>query len=385
MRSSSVLSFDSRATMHYARRPSYVVASYHNQRLHPYTDPSLQPAAPSVVVPPPLYFPNAASRPTRVGHLRTSINTARSITTQIEWTSHPASIDPAVGWVRFLRVPTWIRVLRGDVEQLDDAWPREWSADGSPRRSGSTDHSGAGLESESSVVQHETHPLEELFVARIKILNEVIPKHLKRTRTIMVVLEVLDLAFLVVLCVALGVTRGQQVGFTEGVEIALILLILVNAGCFSRVRVRRSFRDQIGCTDELQLARWALSRELRALSRDWSPLPVTSSTNQGTSSLHRLSTRANGRTGLLNNFLGETDVEAEAERMAEMTSTKSSFRWSMIRYEGSVLMSWTAYRPIVKVELVTPNGGHGRSSHYRVPVPVVAEEPEPSDAPAYVA
>mgnify|MGYP001596230471 CR=1 FL=1 len=59
------------------------------------------------------------------------------------------------------------------------------------------------------------------------------------------------------------------------------------------------------------MKRWALAKELRTLARDWSPLPITSSTNQG----------------LLNNFLGEVDREALAERIRG--KDQPSLRWSL--------------------------------------------------------
>ncbi|KAL8280156.1 hypothetical protein RQP46_007486 [Phenoliferia psychrophenolica] len=304
-------------------RPSYVQPSW-NQRLYPRGEPDFDTVAtapsprrpPPIAVeappppPPPLYFPGEAQlartrsqQPTRAGHI-SSINVARSQTATIPFRSHPTLRH---GWRRWVRVDGWYRCLvRREPECFETSWPAEFGgnrevetevdlgADGvgggervsrsfSSRRSGAD--SGVALTPRTTVDVEpgQQHPLEPLFESRVKTINEIVAKALVPTRVMLAVLEVIDIFFLVLLVVALGVEKGQQRGFLQGVEVALVLIILINGAMVNAVRMKR----------------WALAKELRTLARDWSPLPITSSTNQG----------------LLNNFLGEDDEEARVERM----------------------------------------------------------------------
>lgn len=67
------------------------------------------------------------------------------------------------------------------------------------------------------------------------------------------------------------------------------------------------------------MKRWALARKLRSLSRDWSPFPVTSSTNSG----------------LVSNYLGEDRVPDEEVAVGGGGEGEggSIMRWSMRRTE----------------------------------------------------
>ena len=153
------------------------------------------------------------------------------------------------------------------------------------------------------------HPLESIFEEHVNSINIIVARQLVPTRIMLAVLEVLDLAFLLLLVIALGVERGRQRGFLEGIEVALVLLILVNGACVNAVRVSRRMRLHSLGLPLSQMRRWALAKELRTLARDWSPLPM-SSTNQG----------------LLNNSLGEVE-EARADRLRG--KDEPSLRWGL--------------------------------------------------------
>ncbi|KAK4700235.1 hypothetical protein P7C70_g6015, partial [Phenoliferia sp. Uapishka_3] len=342
------------------------------------TSPSSTSSLSSPTAPPPIYYPGEAqlartrsNHPTRLGHIP-SINVARSQTATIPFRSHPTLRH---GWRRFVRVEGWYRCLiKREPEVFESSWPVEFGGrkpqDGGDdgdvdgglrisrsisRRSGaSAQDSGIALTPPSSS-DWERHPLERLFEERVHEVNEVLAKALVPTRVMLAVLEIVDVLFLVLLVVALGVEKGRQRGFLEGVEVALVLIILGNGAMVNAVRMKR----------------WALAKQLRTMARDWSPLPITSSTNQG----------------LLNNFLGEVDEEALAERMRG--KDQPTLRWSLRGLEGSW---WLSYRPVMKVELVTPTGSvYGptvvRRTSRRVPVPTVdvEAEPEPFVPPSYEA
>lgn len=326
----------------YGRRPSYVQASFFNNRLYPHVDPSAEPAPPSpsalgatpegtetgepVQVPPPLYFKSRTSNSTR--RPAPSTNAAQTITAKLHWESHPVLGSE---WVR---PRIWYHVLfRRRIEELSSRWPEDWtdpkgrpstSSDGLRRTAtGHSVHSSVdsaiGL---SSLRPSKSHPLQPLFAAHISTLNtDVIPKQLHWTRVVMVLLEICNITFLILLVVALAVTRGKQTPFLQGVEVLLVMLILLNAGGYNMVRVRffifRLLFNRQHADILLQLKRWALVRELRSLSRDWSPLPMTSSTNQG----------------LMGNYLGEPeDVPVD-------TGNKATLRWNMREYEVSLFVS----------------------------------------------
>jgi hypothetical protein len=126
----------------------------------------------------------------------------------------------------------------------------------------------------------------------------------------------------------LNIDRYPQ-GILQGAEVALILVILVNAGLVNQIRIRR----------------WQLRQTLRNISRDWSPLPTTSST----------------AVDLVNAYIGQgtrrpsEDVERDAAHLRQQQADEAQrpvMRWSMYTHEGGF---WAAWRPVVQVELIVPS------------------------------
>lgn len=241
----------------YGRRPTYVQASFFNNRLFPHQDPSLptstpDPASPAslavapmqqegeetdagVQVPPPQYF-----RSTR----RPTTNSALSINAKLGWTKHPV-----VGFEWNRPLIWWNVLIKGEREEVSSQWPAEWldskeristSFDGSRRSAtGHSQHSSVDSAIElSSLRPSKSHSLQPIFAARISSLNtDVIPKFLHFTRVVMAILEICNFSFIILLVTALAVTRGKQVPFLQGVEVLLVMLILINAGGYNTVRV----------------------------------------------------------------------------------------------------------------------------------------------------
>lgn len=88
------------------------------------------------------------------------------------------------------------------------------------------------------------------------------------------------------------------------------------------------------------MKRWSLAKQLRALSRDWTILPTTTSSTD--------------RAVLGNLFDHPPDAQAAAaasEREALARRSEPSLRWRMRETEGTW---WLGYRPVVRVELITP-------------------------------
>ena len=253
---------------HYGRRASYT-ASW-NQRLYPRQEPTFDapasaaatierreragptpptcapPATEPVAVPPPLYFPGEAqlartrSQPTRAGHL-SSINVARSQTATIPYRTHPTL---RIGWRRLLRVGYYYRCLKSEREFFDDAWPSEFGGRRTPRTAGDEecDAEGGGRVSRSTSrrsgvsepdsgvaltprttldLKRPQHPLEALFKARVAIINDKVALALVPTRVMLSILEIMDLSFVILLIIALGIERGRQRGFLQGVEVSV--------------------------------------------------------------------------------------------------------------------------------------------------------------------
>ncbi|KAI5480386.1 hypothetical protein MNV49_000961 [Pseudohyphozyma bogoriensis] len=303
-------------------RPSYV-ASWAPGRIFPHRDPSEQehdleavdlatrtrsrdrPTSPTVPppaataprqAPPPMYFPGAEQLArTRTGTLST--NVAYSQTAELRWQTHPTIVE---GWWRRIlgRPALWWRCLKKDKELLEVDWPEPFGgrrrSPSRPSESGSDDPSSstsnhvtrshslrsAGADSGVAGLDEPPHPLSPLFTTRVQLVNEAIAAALVPTRTWLAFCEILFVLWVVVLIVAIAVCKGQQKPFLEGVEVALVLLFLVVGTLVNSVRMNR----------------WKLTKQLRTYSRDWSPLPTTSSTNQN----------------LMDNFLGEIDHEALA-------------------------------------------------------------------------
>lgn len=137
----------------------------------------------------------------------------------------------------------------------------------------------------------------------------------------------------------------------------------------------------------VRMKRWALARALRTRSRDWSPLLVMpSSTNQALMS----------NAGLAFDTEFQARAQAEVENAANTGAdnairkqTGPTLRWRMRDTEGSW---WLSYRPVIKVELVTPATSVRMSSAGPVyppldevdalPPPILLDEVGPSsDAP----
>ncbi|KAK4330068.1 hypothetical protein RTBOTA2_005408 [Rhodotorula toruloides] len=386
-------------------RPSYTPSW--QQRIYPVREPSFAqpsappspapaaspalptPPAPAREPPPPVYFPGPNRRrstghhsPSSLadadlppGHIP-SINTASTSSCVIKWAYHPSAPEAVGGkgkWGKRLRVGEIWRALRGERERLWDRWPREFGGDESTpweveaergsaaevaqdeeaqisrrrstrstislsalRRSTTAD-SGVALTPHASrsppTPSPHPHPLLPLFQSRIADLNQLIPDSLAITRVWLALVEVMDYVWVLALVVALGQGGGKQTGFLKGVEIALVLIILLNGLAINAVRMRR----------------YTLSTLLRARTRDWSPLPITSSTNAG----------------LMRNYL---DGEAERGRTESMMPKEGPvLRWRLRETEGGY---WLAYRPIIRCELVIP------SSYSYHALAAAAAEPE---------
>ncbi|ORY76874.1 hypothetical protein BCR35DRAFT_305623 [Leucosporidium creatinivorum] len=383
---------------YYGRRASYV-ASWAPQRIYPRQEPSFDsptaspptltrsrsppsastaaaaasPIAPGAAdarpsQPPPVYYPGEAELartraleaglPPGVTH---STNVASSRTAKVDWLHHPTL---RYGWRRFVRIDLWwASLVRPQNEMLDEEWPEafggrrrvqggdeeaEGGANGArvsrsmSRRSGvSAADSGVALTPRGTM--EVQHPLEGLFKSRIEELNELVGGHLKRSRVWLSLMEIINFGWLLALIVVLGVEQGKQTGILKGVEVssappnarsltllskqvALVVVILINGIGFNAVRMRR----------------WALARDLRARSRDWSPLPITTSTNAA------LLDNAGLNAG--QHFFGQPDQEALAARVRG--KDQPTLRWRMRGTEGSW---WLSYRPVIKCELVTPS------------------------------
>ncbi|GAA5872731.1 hypothetical protein JCM8547_006328 [Rhodosporidiobolus lusitaniae] len=355
------------------------------------------PAPPAVPLPaaPPLYYPGANRRPSLAGEPALppghapSTNTARSIQAQVQWAYHPSAPPGEDGksWKRFLRYKSLGHALRGDLEELWDGWPREFGGrEIPPPQRGGSSSSTAGDEEEGgqrsstrgrsiSLSRRSTrttgadsgvaltprptmslegvqHPLTPLYKQRIAELNTVIGEHLALTRMWLALLEIGNYAWVIALIVALATGGGKQTGFLKGVEIALVLVILLNGTGVNAVRMRR----------------YRLSLALRQRQRDWSPL-ATSMT----------STNAQ----LMRNYLDGDVVAHNGPGEVESVARKdqASLRWRLRGTEGSY---WLSYRPSVHVELVTPASALNTLSYLPVVEPVEVESvplgPSPSSA-----
>ncbi|GAA6037414.1 hypothetical protein JCM8097_008558 [Rhodosporidiobolus ruineniae] len=343
------------------------------------------PAAPSA--PPPLYFPGEGRRrhvDLPPGHLP-SINTATTLHAKVQWEYHPAGQDQ--GWMRYLRVKELGRALRGDKEKAWDGWPREFGGRDLPpgqladvgdeeeggtaaqertrsgstvggrrrsmslslsRRSTSGADSGVALTPRPTMSLEVQHPLYPLYKTRIGELNEIIGEQLYTTRAWMAMLEIMAYVWIVALVVALATGGGKQTGFTKGVEIALVLVILLTGTGVNAVRMRR----------------YTLSRLLRQRQRDWSPLPTTLSTTNRQ---------------LMANWLDGT-VEAHngaGEVASAVPKDVASLRWRLRETEGSY---WLSYRPIILVELVTPASAANPLAYLPVVDPSNPGEEPPTSA-----
>ncbi|KAK4048168.1 hypothetical protein OIO90_005932 [Microbotryomycetes sp. JL221] len=345
-----------------------------DQSIHPSTAP---PVSAPPRQPPPLYFPGEAQLArlrTRMGTIADeplppgtvpSTNVLTSATAQVEWLTHPTIKR---GWRRAVRLDMWYAaIIRRQAEQLWPEWPREFGGQRATRDATMTDeatttddleangHSGRRRNTSTgpttaSVVSRMTsrrsgvsavdsgvaltprgtldvqqHPLAPLYRQRMDELNQLIPQHLIVSRVYLALLEVANVAWLIALIVALAIDGGKQTGFLKGVEIALVLVILMNGIGVNAVRMRR----------------WSLAKALRNRSRDWSPLPITTSTN--------LALLDNAGLNAGHHFLGETDPAVVADRVR--AKDVATLRWRMRMTEGSW---WLSYRPVIKVELVSP-------------------------------
>lgn len=64
------------------------------------------------------------------------------------------------------------------------------------------------------------HPLEGLFKSRIDELNELIGGQLRVARVYLSLLEIVNFCWLVALIIVLGVGRGKQTPYLQGVEVS---------------------------------------------------------------------------------------------------------------------------------------------------------------------
>ncbi|GAA5914022.1 uncharacterized protein JCM6883_007123 [Sporobolomyces salmoneus] len=376
----------------FGNRPSYVTASWANQRIYPRTEPTFNqpesepslapprstsstPAITPIVQggegrptqPPPLYFPGANRQrtlsqseniPSASTHIP-SINSASTRLSIIPWQSHPIPLltkDSSLSE----KIRKWLRVeevwscLKQEPEVLWDGWPVEFGGKPFARRRRSVDeeeaHQGessrlsritsrrsGSSRADSGIVlsmegdthrRHHVlsmegdthrrhHVLEPLYRKRVAELNKLISESLIVPRGWLAMTEMMWITWFVALIVALGQGGGSQTGFLKGVEIGLVCVIILSALAINGVRMRR----------------WALAEQLRKRTRDWSPLPITSSTN----------------TQLMRNYL---DGEADPREVAQQVYKESPvLRWRLREVEGGY---WLAYRPVIRCELITP-------------------------------
>ncbi|GAA6056839.1 hypothetical protein JCM3770_003595 [Rhodotorula araucariae] len=376
----------------YFNRPSYTPSW--NQRIFPVQEPSFAPPAspssppssprdtrprslrivepasplhsPAREAPPPIYYPGprrrsetSAADPLTPG-LAPSTNTASSALCTVQWAYHPCAPDAQGGngrWGRRLRLPEIWRALKGEKEVLWDGWPRQfggrervgWEAEqredaraaaaavaddeeggtaahrrarslslSLSRRSTRTTTGDSGIALTPHSTHEYAHPLAPLYKKRVAEVNALVNESLVTTRIWLALVELVDYVWVLALIVALAQGGGKQTGFLKGVEIGLVLVILLNGLGVNAVRMRR----------------YTLARALRARTRDWSPLALTSSTNAQ----------------LMRNYL---DGDADRGRTDSMAPKDGPvMRWRMRETEGSF---WLGYRPIVRVELVTPS------------------------------
>ncbi|GAA5841290.1 hypothetical protein JCM3766R1_005017 [Sporobolomyces carnicolor] len=398
----------------FGNRPSYVTASWANQRIYPRTEPTFSQPAPSPVrrttsaasgsestsnfppvartrsspgsppptttntapaegaqrpaQPPPLYFPGAnrqrslsqSNDAPLAENLIPSINAASTRLSIVPWQHHPIPLltkESSVGdkvkkWLRF---PEMWKCFAQENEVLWDGWPAEFGGrpfvaptqrqqkpdeeqgEGesrlsrfSSRRSGasradsgivlprmSSSELGRRGEAGGGTIDRQ-HPLEALYRKRIAELNKLISEGLVLTRGWLAMTELMWMTWFVALVVALAQGQGKQTGFLKGVEIGLVCVIILSALAINGIRMRR----------------WALAEHLRKRTRDWSPLPITSSTN----------------TELMRNYL---DGDADPREVAAQQGHKDRpvLRWRLREIEGGY---WIAYRPIIRCELITP-------------------------------
>lgn len=374
----------------FGNRPSYVTASWANQRIYPRTEPTFvepsptalrrttstqlppivrsrsSPATPvavepSVTQPPPLYFPGAnrqRSLSQSVEGVETSslppnhipsINSASTRLSIVPWQQHPIPLltkeSPTRQKLRkWIRLPEIWASLKQEPEILWDGWPVEFGGkpfispkrrrgqddeedvEAAPRLSRFSSRRSATSRADSGIVlptrsstdtRDRQHPLEPLYKSRIAELNTLIAQGTILPRGWLAMVELMFMVWIVALVVALAEGQGVQTGFLKGVEIGLVCIIILSALAINGVRMRR----------------WALAEQLRKRTRDWSPLPITSSTNSQ----------------LMRNYL---DGEADPRETARQSYKESPvLRWRLREIEGGY---WLAYRPIIRCELITP-------------------------------
>ncbi|GAA5985385.1 hypothetical protein JCM11641_006383 [Rhodosporidiobolus odoratus] len=350
--------------------PLSTLASHQSERVLPdgrtlrFVDSGSIPP-PAVEAPPPIYYPGQARQRSGTEEslapgLTASTNTASTLHAQVHWAYHPTTPVQGRAWLRYIRVGELWRSLQAEkTEKLWEGWPREFGGresapgqatqregdeeeggeagtTGGRRRTGSRSRSlslslsrqhtradsGVGLTPHPTMSLEVQHPLYPLYKSRIAELNTVIGENLGATRAWLALLEMMNYVWIIALIVALGTGKGKQTGFLKGVEIALVLIILLNGTGVNAVRMRR----------------YTLSRSLRQKQRDWSPLPTTLSTTNAQ---------------LMRNYLdGDVaDHNGTGDVPSLMSKDRASLRWRLRETEGSY---WLSYRPIVRVELVTP-------------------------------
>ncbi|GAA5903133.1 hypothetical protein JCM8208_000460 [Rhodotorula glutinis] len=348
---------------------------------------------PAREAPPPVYYPGAHRRrstnpPTLAPGLAPSTNTASTASCTVQWATHPCAPDAQGGngtWGRRLRLGEVWRALACRDEVLWDGWPHQFGGrdrvpwevaqrdaaattaaaagpGGDEEHGGSTGHrrtrsralslslslsrrtttgadSGVALTPHSTHYEAGTHPLAPLYKKRVAELNEVIQGELVTARLWLALVETLDYVWIVALVVALAQGGGVQTGFLKGVEIGLVLVILLNGLAINAVRMRR----------------YTLARALKTRTRDWSPLALTST-----------------NAGLMRNYL---DGDAEPTLGMDSVPVKDGpvMRWRMRETEGGF---WLGYRPIVRVELVTPSSFTNTAAYLPVVDPELGAPPE---------
>jgi hypothetical protein len=168
-----------------------------------------------VRVPPPAYAPGNTIPLTQTSSSGSTLQRSRSrwgssgssassVVVQVHWLDHPALSLP-MPWLR--RLP---RFLRKRPEALDDRWPSDFA-----RAAVLGMGAGTVRDSDSGIALTNASDNEAKLAAsysdRVTTLNDVVAAYLVPTRFVLALLELLNIVWIVLLIVALGVTGGKQV------------------------------------------------------------------------------------------------------------------------------------------------------------------------------
>jgi len=179
----------------------------------------------------------------------------------------------------------------------------------------------------SSLIQKTHQHLSEL--------NALIPSHLVKTRLILSLVEIFNYALLILLITALAVTKGNQHLLLSIAEVGIVIGIIVNAAGVNWVR----------------LTRWKLRRQLRLLSRNWSPFLVSRPMKRDPQRQFRDIWDQIGLEEGRRESNSQRNSDTGTPSLEDLEEESTKLRWHMNLSEGGY---WTSYRPIIRVELMFP-------------------------------